>query len=70
MVRRNKSFVWGGVTSAVLLAGGIAAGDILSMILSTSVGLSAAAADQLSGKWVIAAFSAAGIIELGLSGDA
>lgn len=32
MVRRNKSFVWGGVTSAVLLAGGIAAGDILSMI--------------------------------------
>jgi len=39
------------------------------MVLPAAIGLSAAAADQLSGKWIAAPFGAAGIVECSLPGN-
>ena len=38
MSRRNKSFVWGGVTATALVVLGIATGNILTMIIIAATG--------------------------------
>ena len=52
MSRRNKSFVWGGVTAAALVVFGIATGNILPMIIIAITGFTLVSCLILSNNFI------------------